>query len=728
MKQLRFMLTIYTIVAISSCGLSSDEMTDTTLYKYTNELINSSSPYLQQHAHNPVDWMPWGDEAFEKAKREDKLLFISIGYSACHWCHVMEHKTFEDEAAAEYINENFVSIKVDREERPDVDAVYMSAVQIMTGRGGWPLNCIALSDGRPVFGGTYFQKNDFIDRMKSIVDLKESNYDNMLDYATKLSSGVANTELISAPIDGKGSEFHGGPWTRAQCNISGASIDNQVDEWRKRWDRDMGLSIGAPKFPLPTNVDFLLHYGLVRRDNDALAQVKLTLNAMCRGGIYDQAGGGFARYSTDSDWKVPHFEKMLYDNAQLLSTYSHAYQVFGDERYKEVVYGIVNYISGELEDKSGGFRSALDADSDGEEGKYYVWRKKELEEVLTEEEFNLAIVVYDIDGESMWDHGNNVLMRWESDEVLADQLSISVETMLTEISVINGKLARHREATRVKPGLDDKVLTSWSALTVSGLIDAYRVFHDEKHLKRAKKALLFILNKERKEDGSLYHVYHSKEGAHTNGFLEDYAFTIAACLDMYEVTFDPMWLGEAKELMMVSFDLFYDAEIGVFWYTSSDDKGLFARKQENDDSVIPSSNSTMAVNLFKLGRYEGRLDWIERCDRMLLAAWEDSYNIRRATGWAQVLLMRSEPFFEIAITASETDDIEDARIDLDKTFRPQIMLAGGKDLMGQPEWLRGKFPAEINSGDLRLFVCREGACQLPVSSIVEADNQLKDMK
>jgi uncharacterized protein YyaL (SSP411 family) len=728
MKQLHFLLTIITIVAIQSCGLSSDEMKDTTVYKHTNELINSSSPYLQQHAHNPVDWMPWGDEAFEKAKREDKLLFISIGYSACHWCHVMEHETFEDEAAAEYINNNFVSIKVDREERPDVDAVYMSAVQIMTGRGGWPLNCIALSDGRPVFGGTYFRKNDFIDRLKSIIALKNSNYDKMLEYATKLSRGVANTELISAPKGGKGSEFHGGPWSRTQCNISGASIDREVDEWRKRWDREMGLSMGAPKFPLPTNLDFLLHYGVVRGDNDALAQVQLTLNAMCRGGIYDQAGGGFARYSVDSDWKVPHFEKMLYDNAQLLTTYSHAWQVFEDDRYKEVVYGIVNYLSTELEDDAGGFRSALDADSDGEEGKYYVWTKAELEEVLTVEEFNMAELVYDIEGGSYWEHGNNVLMRWLSDEVLAEKLGVSVSEMLEKMGVINAKLANHREATRVKPGLDDKVLTSWTALTVSGLIDAYRAFKDEEHLKRAKKALLFILNEERKEDGSLYHVYHEKEGAHTNGFLEDYAFTIAACLDMYEVTFDPRWLGEAKELMMVSFDLFYDTEVGVFWYTSSDDKGLFARTQENDDSVIPSSNSTMARNLFKLGRYEGRLDWIERCDRMLLAAWEDSHNIRRATGWAQVLLMRSEPYFEVAITATSDEDMHDARVELYRTFRPQTMLAGGEDVEGQPGWLKGKFPSEASSGDLRFFVCREGACHLPVSTLIEVEHQLKAEK
>ena len=419
-------------------------MPDST-HKHTNALAKSSSPYLKQHAHNPVDWMPWCDEAFEKARDEKKLIFVSIGYSACHWCHVMEHQTFEDEEAAEYINEHFVSIKVDREERPDVDAVYMHAVQIMTGRGGWPLNCIALPDGRPIYGGTYFPKKTFLERIESIVSLNSSNPEKIEEYAENLSRGVAQSDLIIAPPEGESADFAGGPWAKSQCNISGASLDNQLDNWRKNWDRKMGLSKGAPKFPLPTNIDFLLHYGSVHGDDDALAQARLTLDAMARGGIYDQIGGGFSRYSTDSDWKVPHFEKMLYDNAQLIETYSHAYQIFKDPTYKEVVFETIDFILKELNDKSGGFHSALDADSEGVEGKFYVWSREDLAATLSNDEFKFASKVYDIDHKSHWEHGNNVLMKWSSDEIIASDLGMSLDEFNSRQSMQNYSLADPQE-------------------------------------------------------------------------------------------------------------------------------------------------------------------------------------------------------------------------------------------------------------------------------------------
>jgi uncharacterized protein YyaL (SSP411 family) len=716
------MLLAVILISLNSCGSDFTNMPDST-HKHTNSLEHASSPYLQQHAHNPVDWMIWGEEAFEKARIENKLVFISVGYSACHWCHVMEHQTFEDEEAAAYINENFVSIKVDREERPDVDAVYMHAVQIMTGRGGWPLNCIALPDGRPIFGGTYFQKNAFIDRLQSIVSLKNSNPEKLEEYAHQLSQGVINADLISAPLQGKASAAAGGPWSRASCNISGASIDNQVDNWRRSWDREMGLNKGAPKFPLPSNLDFLLHYGFTRGDQDALSQARLTLDAMARGGIYDQIGGGFSRYSTDSDWKVPHFEKMLYDNAQLLTTYSNAWNLFHTIRYKEVAYGIIDFINRELDDPSGGFRSALDADSEGVEGKYYVWSSEELKAVLSPDDYLIASVVYDIDKRSLWEHDNNVLMRWETESILASDLGLTPSDLTEKISAINTTLSAHRDS-RIMPGLDDKVLTSWTALTVSGLCSAYKAFNDPEQLQRAERALNFILDDARKTDGSLYHVYHAKGGHHIDGFLEDYSFTIAACIDMYEVTFDPKWLTEARDLLNISFDKFYDVEKGTFWFTTSDDGGLFARKQENDDSVIPSSNSSMAGNLLKLGRHFGRLDWIERCDRMLLAAWDDSHNIRRATGWGSVLLMRSSPFHEIAITSSDPQEIDRIRKQFNREYRPQTLVAGASEFTGIPTWLDGK----ITPGGLRLYVCREGSCNLPVSTVEIALTQLNTQK
>jgi hypothetical protein len=697
-------------------------MPDST-HKYTNKLADSSSPYLKQHAHNPVDWMTWCDEAFEKAREEQKLIFVSIGYSACHWCHVMEHQTFEDEQAAEYINEHFISIKVDREERPDVDAVYMHAVQIMTGRGGWPLNCIALPDGRPIFGGTYFPKKTFLERLESIVALNSSNPEKIEEYASNLSRGVAQSDLIIAPPDSEAADFAGGPWPKSQCNKSGASLDKQLDNWRKSWDRKMGLNKGAPKFPLPTNLDFLLHYGTVRGDDDALAQARLTLDAMARGGIYDQIGGGFARYSTDSDWKVPHFEKMLYDNAQLLETYSHAYQIFKDTTYKDVVFETIDFLQRELNDESGGFHSALDADSEGEEGKYYVWTKEELAEILTNEEFKFALKVYDIDHKSHWEHGNNVLMKWESDEVLASDLRLPIAEFRNELKEINSKLYDHRSA-RIRPGLDNKVLTSWTALTVSGLCASYRAFGDEKHLDRATEALDFLIEKARMEDGGLHHTYHRETGHSIAGFMEDYAFTIKACIDMYEATFDAKHLYQAQDLLNYSFDKFYDGHTGTFWFTSQDESALFAKKQENDDSVIPASNSTMATNLFKLGKYFSRLDWIERSDRMLLASWAESLNIRRATNWGKCLLMRSAPFYEIVIAATDESEIHNARSDFDDIYLAQTLFTSATPSDNFPKWIEGKSPIKNGENSIQIFVCQEGACQLPVEKVNEAVNQL----
>ena len=621
-------------------------METTSDHKHTNSLAYSSSPYLKQHAHNPVDWVPWSDTAFEKAEKEGKLVFISIGYSACHWCHVMEHQTFEDEFAAEFINEHFISIKVDREERPDVDAAYMHAVQIMTGRGGWPLNCIALPDGRPIFGGTYFPKDAFIDKLETIVSINERDSEKINDYATRIQQGVYESDLISADNDGISSDSAGGPWSLSHCIAISKSIDDKVNDWKTVWDRKMGLTQGSPKFPLPTNLDFLLHYGSVRNDQDTLSHIKLTLDSMSRGGIYDQIGGGFARYSTDSDWMIPHFEKMLYDNAQLLTTYSLAYQVFKDSYYKRIVFQTINFIFEEFSSTSGGFYSALDADSEGMEGKFYVWTPTELRMVLTPDEYKLANYAYDIEGKSRWEQGASILMKWQSDSVLAANLSLSVEEFRSRLDSINKKLKSHR-SLRIKPGLDDKVLISWTALTVSGLCNSFKAFGKISHLERAEQALNFILEECRSEKGGLYHSYHQDIDHRIDGFLEDYAFTIKACIDFYEASFNEKWLEKALELTYISLDEFYDDEHGFFWFNSMSGKQLFAKKQENQDDVIPASNSTMAENLFKIGKLMSKLDFIEKSDRMLLAAWADSKTIQRSSNWGISLLMLTQASIEL---------------------------------------------------------------------------------
>ena len=679
-------------------------------HNHTNELAKSSSPYLLQHAHNPVDWLPWCDEAFTKAASEEKLIFISIGYSACHWCHVMEGQTFEDEKAAEFLNKNFISIKVDREERPDVDAAYMHAVQIMTGRGGWPLNCIALPDGRPIFGGTYFPKDTFLDRLSSILSLKSTHPSKLEEYATKLQQGVALSDLISAPP--LTDLTPGAPWPQSLIDSTSTSLTTQLAQWQSQWDSNTGLSLGAPKFPLPTNLDFLLHFGTTQNDENTLAQARLTLDSMSRGGIYDQLGGGFARYSTDSDWKVPHFEKMLYDNAQLITTYSQAYQIFKDPTYKRVVFQTIEFLLRDLDDPSGGFRSALDADTDGEEGKFYVWTLEELRLVLSESQLDLAVKVYEIDGKSHWEHGKNVLMKWASDEVLANSLDLTQDEFQKQLDELNSTLLKHR-SNRTHPGLDDKVLTSWTAQTVTALSTAYRVFRNQDHINRARIALDFILENSEEQ---LHHTYHPTTGHTIPGFLEDYAFTIKACIDFYEATFELKYLYSARDLVNIAFDKFYDVDHGTFWFTSSDENKLFVRKQENDDSVSPSSNSTMAINLFKLGKFFSQPDWIYRSDRMILSAWDDTRNLRSSTNWAKALLHRIEPFCEIVLAASDENTLYELHEKLDQHYIPQTIVTTSNSGTNIPSWAQGK----MTEKDSKIYICTEGACKLPFDRVEDA--------
>ncbi len=678
---------------------------------------------MKQHAHNPVDWVPWSEEAFNKAKEEGKLVFISIGYSACHWCHVMEKQTFGDEDAAKFINEHFVSIKVDREERPDVDAAYMHAVQIMTGRGGWPLNCIALTDGRPIFGGTYFPKDAFIEKLGLIVSINERNPDKIDDYATRLQQGVYESDLINADNDGIAADSAGGPWPLSHCTAINKIIDDQVEEWKTSWDRKTGLTQGSPKFPMPTNLDFLLHYGSLRNDPDTLAHIRLTLDCMSRGGIYDQIGGGFARYSTDSDWMIPHFEKMLYDNAQLLTTYSHAYQIFKDSSYKRIVFQTINFIIEEFSSDSGGFYSALDADSEGVEGKFYVWTAAELKSILTSDEYKLANYAYEVEGKSLWEHETSILMKWQNDSVLAANLNLSVEDFRLRLGSINKKLKSHR-SRRVNPGLDYNVISSWNALTVIGLCNSYKVFGKKNHLERAELTLNFILEECRTEKGYIFHSYKQKSSHSTDGFLEDYAFTIKACLELYDSTLNEKWLHNAEELTQISLDEFYDNELGTFWFTSKFAKPLFAKKQQNEDNVIPSSNSTMAENLFKLGKLLLRPDFIEKSDRMLLAAWADAKNLQSASNWGISLLRRCANFYEILISSDCTYKNLKIKRQLNEFFTPQTIIYGNTPSSKYPYWIKDVQAKNNTSSGVNIYLCKEGACNLPIDCVEDVLKEL----
>ena len=584
---------------------------------HTNALIQESSPYLLQHAHNPVDWRPWSEEAWEEARATDKLVIVSIGYSACHWCHVMEHETFEDSAAAAFMNEHFINIKVDREERPDVDGVYMTAVQLMTKRGGWPLNAVCMPDGRPVYGGTYFPRERWVQALQSVLITRNQNPERVEEYAAQLAAGVQCCRVGCHSTPRRAPKAWGTPDAFGPADAQ--LLDDGIAQWKNNWDPKWGGNDRAPKFPIPTNLDFLLHYGTVREDRQALDHVLNTLIKMERGGIHDHIGGGFARYSVDEKWHVPHFEKMLYDNAQLAGTYARAYQALADaepdqrEALKRAALGIVTFVQSEWSHESGGFLSALDADSEGVEGKFYAWTAAELQAILSPTEYDLVQTVYAIDAGSKWTEeipDANVLMRWKSDEALAAKLDLSTADLRTQLEAAHLKLLKVRDK-RVPPGLDDKVLTAWTALMASGLVSTGVVFDRPRDIQRARIALDFILDTQRDKDGRLFHVFHEKTGPRIDGFLDDYGCVITACLDLYQATFDVKYANAAHELANQAIEDFYDAPAGTFWFTRGSGESLFARKQENDDNVIPSANAQMARSLFLLSALFEERDW--RC-------------------------------------------------------------------------------------------------------------------
>jgi len=429
---------------------------NSTEHKFTNQLIYESSPYLLQHAHNPVNWYPWGKESLDKARRESKLIIISIGYAACHWCHVMEHESFENEEVARYMNERFVAIKVDREERPDIDQVYMNAIQLIHGSGGWPLNCIALPDGRPIYGGTYFTSEQWIDMLTKVLDFVMNYPDKAEQQAKKLTEGVQSGEL--AYLNSEKVEF------------SITDLDNIFANWKSYLDYIEGGNKGAPKFPLPVGYRFLLHYNYLTQNTDALNAVTLTLDKMANGGNYDQVGGGFARYSTDAYWLVPDFEKMLYDNAQLVSLYLSAYQKTKDANYKIIISETLDFIQRELTSNEGGFYSSLDADSEGEEGKFYVWTKQQLEQLLGNKA-DLIIDYYNVKEKGNWENSKNILFKSGNDKILADKYNITESDLRTQISKTK-KILLIERAKRIPPRLDDKIITLWNALMLKSYIDA----------------------------------------------------------------------------------------------------------------------------------------------------------------------------------------------------------------------------------------------------------------
>tara|TARA_R110001583_G_scaffold49896_2_gene155968 strand:+ start:159 stop:2195 length:2037 start_codon:yes stop_codon:yes gene_type:complete len=676
-------------------------------HKYTNDLVNETSPYLLQHAHNPVNWNPWNAKTLAEAKSENKLMLISVGYAACHWCHVMEHESFEDSLVAQVMNKNFINIKVDREERPDVDQVYMNAVQLMTGHGGWPMNVIALPDGRPVWGGTYFKKEQWMNALEQISKLYIENPEKLYDYADKLEQGIKALDVVSLNND--------------EPVFEKSFIDESVENWTKQFDTNQGGMNRAPKFMMPNNYHFLLREAYQNNDKKLQDFVNLTLTKMAYGGVFDQIGGGFSRYSVDVKWHVPHFEKMLYDNGQLVSLYADAYLITKNELYKNIVTETLEYVKRNMTTENGAFYSSLDADSNTaegelEEGAFYVWTKKELKSLLNED-FDLFSDYYNINNYGFWEHDNYVLIRKDDDEKIIKNHNIS-QILLNKKKSEWKKILLEARNKRAKPRLDDKTLTSWNAIMLKAYVDAYRVFGDTDYLASAEKNANFIINNQLREDGGLNHNYKNGK-SNINGYLEDYAATIDAFITLYENTLNEKWLNTARDLANYTFDHFYDETSNMFYFTSNEDQALVSRSIEYRDNVIPASNSIMAKNLFKLSHYFDNDHFSKTAVTMLnnvkpeMQEYPSGYS-----NWFDLMLNFTNPFYEVAIVGK---DAKQKISELNKTYLPNKLIAASTSENNMP-LLENRY----NPNNTLIYVCVNKACKLPVSEVDQAIKFLKE--
>ena len=671
-------------------------------FSFTNSLIKETSPYLLQHAHNPVNWHPFSAKIFEIAKAENKPILISIGYSACHWCHVMEHESFEDSEVAKIMNENFINLKVDREVRSDVDMLYMQAVQLMTGRGGWPLNCFVLPDGRPFYGGTYFRKTQWIEVLNNLINLYKLESNKVLEYAEALTNGIKQAELISTS-------------NKIDTLLTKELIQLSVKKWKTQLDDDNGGPNKSPKFPMPCNYQFLLRYAILEKDNTLLNQVNLTLKKMAFGGIYDQLHGGFSRYSTDIIWKVPHFEKMLYDNAQLISLYTEAYNLTKNPLYKEIACDTLQFIENEWYKAEGYFYSAYDADSDGEEGKFYVWNQLDLKDLLGEN-FDVFSDYFEINDKGYWEHGNYILMRSENQIQLLTKFNLT-KNELDHIILTCKNSLKQEAKSRLKPSLDDKTITSWNALICSAYSKAYLSFGEIKYKEIALTSINFITSQLTLVDGKLYRTYKNK-CAKIDGFLEDYAFTIEALINVYLISQNQEFLNKAYNLCELTLSLFQNKESDFLFYTNNLSTDLILRTSEISDNVIPSSNSQMAHNLFMLGNYFGNTEWINRSKKMLSNLLEEFKNYGAGySHWGSLALCYSYPFKEISIVGKH---VNENLIQLYKHGVTNAIFTVSETNSDLP-FLKNRY---VENQTL-FYVCENNTCYSPTKSLAETILQLE---
>lgn len=666
-----------------------------------NHLSEQTSPYLLQHLYNPVDWYPWGDEAISKAKRENKPILISIGYSTCHWCHVMERESFENTEVAELMNRNFVCIKVDREERPDIDHIYMSAVQLLGMQGGWPLNCFALPDGRPFWGSTYFPVEQWKSILTQIIELYKNKTDILIEQAENLSKGIASSGFV------KSGE------TKSAFKIADTEI--VFRNIMKYMDFKKGGTLNAPKFPLPVYLGFLLYYYYLSTEKSSIDQLKLSLDSMAMGGIYDQAGGGFFRYSTDEDWKVPHFEKMLYDNGQLISLYSNAWKLLKKDLYKNVVYQSIEFIDREMTSPEGLFYSALDADSEGEEGKFYLWKEDEINKILGKDA-NLIKEYYQIGKKALWENRNNILLRDESDESFSSRKNMSLHNLQKTIKNAGKNLLLAREK-RIRPGLDNKILTSWNALMIKGLSDAYAAFGKKSFLKKAMRAADILIRSGMTKDFKLYRNTFAG-GSVVEGFLEDYALFIQALIRLYEVSMKSDYLTIARSLAIYVINNFSGSGTNLFSFSSVHAKTFETPVYISYDGVMSSSNSVMAMNLFFLASYFENKQFEERSSQMLSDMLDTlkGQSIGYAN-WGSLLLMHTYPFYTLVVCGT---DAEKALNKLSIKYLPNVLIAA----TSSPDTLIPVLKDRFRPGQNWYYVCSMGYCKEPVTELNAALKQI----
>ena len=668
-----------------------------------NQLNKETSLYLKQHAQNPINWQRWTNSIFDVSEELDKLIVVSIGYSSCHWCHVMEEETFTNDSIASVMNEYFINIKVDREENPDVDQAYMTASQLMTGMGGWPLNVITLPDGSPIYAGTYHTTSQWDDILKRIIRLKKDNYDGLKEIAKNVKNGVTDVNTIYKREE--------------KSDFNSEFLKINIENWKDKWDINFGGDLAQQKFVSPSKYIFLLNYARIYEDKDVFVHVKKTLDVISTSGLIDFIEGGFYRYTVDNEWKIPHFEKMLYDQAQMISIYSLAYKLYNDEYYRDIVVETIDFLNSKMSSKEGLYYAAMDADTDGEEGKYYSFNREELDLISKNTDFKTFTSYYKIDINNPWEDNRYLLLpnknNYEADWLKSNNLSKS--DLLSQKKIWESNIIEIKDK-RTKPRIDDKIIVSWNSLAITGLIDAFEALNNENYLNKAK-SMFDELKRNSFRKNKLIHTY--KENQFQEGVLEDYAYLAKASMRLFQATGDESYFDFSKKITDDAVNIFKDDESDLLRY--SNNKELFTKLISVDDGVIPSPNSIIAEQLFNIGHVIFDDEYLNMSNNMVSSVQSViDNNINSYSVWANNILNRVESFYEIAIIGPESKPITD---EITNYFSPNTIVVQSKAESDLPLFIDRFFEDETY-----IYVCQNKTCQRPETNINLALEQVPYIK